>query len=1166
MNNVVSEEEAREATLEYFSGDELAADVAVKKYLLRDIQGNLVEKTPDDIHHRLAKEFARIESNYPDPLTEDEIYNLMKDFKEIIPQGSLMSGIGNNFQIQSLSNCQILPDVIDSYGGIMQQDEWLVQLSKRRCGLGFDISGIRPKGLPTQNSSRTTDGIAVFMERYSRSVREVGQGGRRAALLLSISCHHPEIRTFINIKKNGNAVWGANISIRITDEFLNCVKNKEKVQLRFPVDKNVPHKVEEWVDANELWDEIIASAHAAAEPGLLFDDTIRKYTPSDAFTEEGHRFVSTNPCFAPGTMILTKQGHFPIEDLVGKEVEVWDGLNWVKCNNFRITGENQPVLKITMQDGSFTRVTPYHICILNTGRKVKANELQPGMRLQISETPLIDGQHIERGAYIKGFLTGDGAYDAESEIPLLWVYHTKYSCMPRLINSAREIPAMTIGRRDSIITEPSFGKEDKAKRRSLRGLTCRDYELYSWVTEYKQRLPKGIFNWSVESKHEFIAGVFDADGTAQDSAVKGFHYQLASINKNWLYDIQQLLKTIGVYSKMSLMRKGGVTDFKHRGGVLKVVDCWRLTIPQKYSIKLAAQVIFSRLVSFQDKKLVYNLKPFYNKIVSIENDGIEKKVYCCTVPTTHSLSLSSGNHWGNCGEVPSGAFSSCRLMALNLTSFVRNSFTQNAFFDFERFYAVNYKAQKLMDDTVDLELEAIQKIFDKINSDPEPASVKRNELELWENILRVSKAERRVGLGVTGLGDCLAMLNIKYGSDASISMTEQIYKTLATANNRSSIAMAKERGAFPSWKPGKWDTHPFMQRLIEADPDCKDDLLKYGRRGICLTTTAPTGSLSTLTQTTSGIEPAYLLLYNRRRKVPKEQLHDFVDPVGDCWQTYTVEHHGVKKWKEVTGETDTTKSPYFGATANDIDWVQSVKLQAAAQKYVELAISKTCNLPENVSVDTVKQVYMTAWKSGCKGVTVYRDKSRTGVLIAKDDNNTKFTQHNAPKRPQSLPCDIHQFNLSNNKWVILVGLLDGKPYEVFGGLAKHIGFTDSPLKGTITKRSFKTKNARYDLEVGGQVIEDIANTFDNVDYAALTRMVSLSLRHGANIQYVVEQLLKEKDASMFTMAKSLARTLKHYISEGAKASIKLCESCGAGGTLIYQEGCVKCSSCSFSRC
>jgi len=813
-----------------FGGDELAPDVFLK-YALRNHQGDLLETDPGQLHKRLAKEFARIESKYPNPLSEERILSLLTGFAQVVPQGSPMSGIGNPHQLQSLSNCFVIDQPHDSYGGILFSDQEQVQIMKRRGGVGFDISTIRPKGQPTTNAARTTDGIGVFMERFSNSTREVAQGGRRGALMLTIHCNHPELETFIDIKRDLKKVTGANISIRFTDEFMQAVEKGEDFTLRWPVeatpgDAEITHVV----NARQVWEKFIDAAWTSAEPGALFWDTVVNEGIVDCYQDVGYKTISTNPC----------------------------------------------------------------------------------------------------------------------------------------------------------------------------------------------------------------------------------------------------------------------------------------------------------------------------------------------------------------GEIPLSPYDSCRLMVINLTSFIRNPFTPSASFNFGEFAAVAQDAQRLMDDLVDLEVECVDRILEKIKNDPQPRHVKQIEQDLWEKIRAAGSNGRRTGLGITGLGDALAALGLRYGSAESITVTEEIYKSLATWSHYSSLALAHERGAFPAWDWEKEKDHSYLGKIMQAvdseSPGALEMWRTSGRRNIALTTTAPVGSVSILTQTTSGIEPAFLLSYKRRRKITQGDITsrvDFVDPLGDKWQEYTVYHHWFKKWMDVTGKTDPQESPYWGATANDIDWVNSVKIQAAAQRWVDHSISKTCNLPNSATRETVNDVYLQAWKSGCKGFTVYRDGCRTGVLVQAEEPKPSQPKPLAdgrltPKRSKNLECDIHRANIGGTSWLILVGLTDGKPYEVFCGIPENIEIPKRYKSGTLVKNGKRDGVTTYNLlvpvgEDDNLVFKDIVNLFNNPTQGAFSRTVSLALRHEVPLHYIVEQLQKDKNSDMFSFAKVIARVLKGYIKDGTKSSEKGCPECG-NGDLIYQEGCLSCSSCGWSRC
>jgi ribonucleoside-diphosphate reductase alpha chain len=569
----------------------------------------------------------------------------------------------------------------------------------------------------------------------------------------------------------------------------------------------------------------------------------------------------------------------------------------------------------------------------------------------------------------------------------------------------------------------------------------------------------------------------------------------------------------------------------------------------------------------------------YLVVKSVELTERYEDVYDITVfDNTHTFLMETGIT-GNCGELPLG-LDSCRLLVINLLSFVNNPFTKKAEFDYDLFASVSQKAQRLMDDLIDLEIEKITKIIEKIKADPEPEDVKSIELKMWEQFLQSCQQGRRTGTGITALGDCLAALNIKYGSKKSIDMTGEIYRQLMINTYKSSSIMAEERGAFPIFDAAMEKDHPFISYVLAQDSELKKLYRKSGRRNVALLTTAPTGSVSTQTQTTSGIEPAYMLSYKRRKKInpsDKDARVDFTDPMGDKWQEFMVYHHGVKQWMEITGETDITKSPYHNATANDVDWSASVDLQAAAQKSVDHSISKTCNVPNNATEELISEVYMKAWETGCKGFTVYRDGCRAGVLISNEPKQETKTDTRpttvlsilAPKRPNELICDIKKSKIQGESWTFFVGLFDGKPYEIFGGLSKYVDIPNKYKQGRIVKNGKVNNNSTYNLIIGDgddqMVIKDIASVFENAIYGSFTRTLSLALRHGTPVQYVVEQLQKDKHSDITSFATVISRVFKQYIADGAKTN-QQCPTCKADNSLVYQEGCMKCLQCSFSKC
>lgn len=811
-----TQQQVLDATKAYAGGDELLADVFVTKYALCDNANNFLELTPDDMHHRLAREFARIEAKYPNPMSETQIYDLLKRFSKIIPQGSPQAGIGNPYQIQSLSNCFVIDSPEDSYGGIFRADEEIAQIMKRRGGVGLDMSPIRPKGSATKNAAKTTDGIAVFMDRFSNTCREVAQGGRRGALMLTISVHHPEIITFIKSKIDLQKVTGANISVRISDEFMRAVEADTEYEQRWPVDSTEP-KISMQVRARAVWDEIVLAAWRCAEPGVLFWDTVLKNTPADVYKQ--FRSISTNPC---------------------------------------------------------------------------------------------------------------------SELPL-------------------------------------------------------------------------------------------------------------------------------------------------------------------------------------------------------------------------------------------PAYDSCRLMLMNWLSYVLSPFTPAARADITALRKDVISAQRLMDDLIDLEIEAIDKILAKIDSDPEREAIKLREKDLWLKIRKNTVEGRRTGLGATGLGDALAMLNLKYGSSDSLKMTEYLYQNMCIAAWESSILLAKERGHFPAWDPELEKDHPFIEKMLNlCQPHIREMHKKYGRRNIALTMSSPAGSISIEAECTNAIEPMYVYDYVRRRKLTAddgETKPDFIDALGDKWKEYKIEHAGIKRWREITGKSDVKESPYWGASAAEINYIDSVKMQAAVQQWICHGISKTVNMPNNATVKDVEDVYLTAWRLGCKGVTVYRDGCRDGVLVSADAAAKKKTVSVA--RPKSLQCDIHKVIVRGEPYVVIIGKHNNEPYEVFAGSLDKIDIPKSCKHGVLHKQKKMKNHATYDLEVrikddDNIVFRDVIALFENPTYGALTRLVSMLLRNSVKITDIIDQLKKDKHSDISSFASCIARVLKTYIPDGTKLSA-VCDECEQP-SLQYQSGCVICGSCGASKC
>ncbi len=842
-NKSYTYDEVYSKALEYFDGDQLAARVWSSKYALKDSLGNIFEQTPDDMHHRLAAEFARIESKYPNPMSHDEIFDLFKDFRYIVPQGSPMTGIGNDYQVSSLSNCFVvgLDGTPDSYGGVIRIDEEQVQLMKRRGGVGHDLSHIRPKGMPVKNSALTSTGLVPFMERYSNSTREVAQDGRRGALMLTVSIKHPDSEAFIDAKMTQGKVTGANVSVRIDDDFMQSAIEGKPYRQQFPVDSSDPKVVKE-VDAKSIWEKIIHNAWKSAEPGVLFWDTVARESVPDCYADLGFRTISTNPC----------------------------------------------------------------------------------------------------------------------------------------------------------------------------------------------------------------------------------------------------------------------------------------------------------------------------------------------------------------GEIPLCPYDSCRLMAINLYSYVKNPFTDKAEFDFDLFRKHVAKAQRLMDDIIDLEMEKIDKIISKIDEDPETDEVKSTERHLWEKIRTKTLKGRRTGLGTTAEGDMIAAMGLKYGTPQATDFSENVHRELALAAYGSSVELASERGTFEVYDSEREKQNPYIQRLREASPSLYDEMLKHGRRNIACLTIAPTGTTSLMTRTSSGIEPVFMPVYMRRRKVnPNDaDVHvDYVDDMGDAFEEYIVYHPKFIEWMKVNNIDPTkrytqeeidemlARSPYAGASANDIDWLEKVKMQGRIQKWVDHSISVTINLPEDVSEETVAQLYEEAWRQGCKGCTVYRDGSRSGVLVSVDKKaDVKPGLANVRpfilKRPVELEADVVRFQNNKEKWIAFVGLVDGRPYEIFTGPADDedgIFCPKSVSHGKIIKAIDSAGNKRYDFQFINKrgyktTIEGLSEKF-NPEYWNYAKLISGVLRYGMPIDQVLKLVggLELNSESINTWKMGVERALKKYLPNGTKATGQTCPNCGKE-SLIYQEGCLICTECGTSKC
>lgn len=1251
-------EQVLESSKKYFNGNELSAKVFVDKYALKNNDGEYLELTPEDMHRRIAKELARIErGKFQEPLSEDFIFSKLDRFLELIPQGSPMYGIGNYYQYATLSNCYVIASPSDSYGGIMKADEEIAQLSKRRGGVGCDISNLRPKDAAVKNAARTTSGAVSFMERFSNTLREVGQYGRRGAGMITISVHHPDILDFVNVKRDLTKVTGANISVRLTNEFLEAVDKGTDYELRYPV-VGKP-EISKMVDARQVWSKIIDSAHAMAEPGLLFWDNIIKESPADCYKEDGFETISTNPCITGDTLVLVAdgRGHVPIKQLVeeGKDVDVFcfdqdRRLSISKMRNPRVSGYNQPIYKVLLENGHTIKVTGNHKFLSTNGEYFQAKDLVPGDSLEI--TSVYDSETHNNNVYRYRVLSNRsnnifehkliaeynyGVHSQNYEVhhidhnpknnnPKNLIYidrqdHANYHSIGLNNSNAKSVDndelkkyAITLtkklGRRFSHKEWVQFAKKNNLPmhftqyRRSkcgnitdlakLAALECGVDHLNEdprVVKTYKNMLDMG---YDCEIKDGTVFVYKECENCKSNFTVehsrreRSFCSIKCSSNYNKdIYRDENTKKLNDYFNNKSKSTKNDqvkiFNDLKfklQREPFLKewVAECKESKIPFRFKTKYGFK-------SYEELKNI--AANFNHRVVSVQKVGFDN-VYTGTVDNHHNFFVggweeyTKGGHRKfiyinnlQCGELPLSAGDSCRLLALNLFSFVDNPYTNKAEFNFDRLYKSAQIAQRLMDDIIDLELEAIDRILDKIKSDPENEDVKHREITLWSNIRKACENGRRTGTGITALGDTMAACNIKYGSNESVEFSEKIYQTLKLGCYRSSVDMAKELGAFPVWDKEKEEDHPFLNRIKDENLDLWEDMQKYGRRNISLLTTAPTGSLSieagikvqdkVYHNTTSGIEPLFMTGFTRRKKGnpgDKNFRSDFVDQNGDHWMEFTVYHEPVLAWHSVNQDKNIEENPYSDCCASQIDWINRVRIQSRANLHVDHSISATVNLPESVSKEEVSSIYLEAWKSGCKGITVYRDNCRTGVLVNKtEEKNEAITKTKAPKRPKSLPCNVYHITVKGIPYFVLIGLLNNEPYEVFAGKNKNGNWIVPPsvTNGIVTKKSRGKYHAAFND--GTELLPITAFCEDEEE--ALTRLVSTALRHGADLSFLVHQLEKA-NGDMQSFSKCIARALKKVIKDGTVVSGEECPECQ--NQLVRQEGCISCMNCGFTKC
>lgn len=1312
-----SYEEAKQLCLKYFRGDEIATDAYLNKYALKkDGDKNLIyEPTPDYMHRRLAKEFARIEKKYPNGLSEMDIYSLLEHFKYIVPQGGSMAGIGNPMPV-SLSNCFVIGTKEDSYGAICQTDEEQVQISKRRGGVGHDLSYLRPAGTIVHNAAGTSSGMVSFMERYSHSIREVCQEGRRGALMLSCSITHPQVEDFIDAKLDTGKVTGANISVKLTDKFMNAVKEHKSFEQKFPIDSDAP-SVSRKIDATAIWKKIMYNAWKSAEPGVLFWDTILKESTARLYGDKYEEF-STNPCLTGDTQVMVAdgRGYVPLKTLVdeGKDVPVFclsDRGNLVvkTMRNPRLTGKDKKILKITLENGHVIRCTENHKLLTTNGHYVEAINLVPGMSLQMitksrytfdellgyqmnSKSNLYYGLGINDKLVFEHRLIAEHfyGYDKEHRVThhidgnsLNNDYHNlavltkkehdaihakerqgtgnpiyKIKANPeRFAEYRAKMSDSTSGEKNGMFREDITLEVLKAAGIALckelnRGFSIKEYIAYTKRTlnfTHSNLKHNQLFDPDFES---FVRCCIEESGientywykdsrilrTYSDAISQGYE---TIISRNGIVLVKKICEICGnefwcpyhfreravcshycgILMTAKRNKENPLFGDKIRGNAKRLAQKNKNCQLQVYTVlkyELGREPEFHEWVEkckfigcpwrlgtkfgFRNYNEVVHFGNLYNhRIVSIEEDGYED-VYNGTVDEYHNFIIGGFYEIINdreyeigfvnkqCGEIPLCQYGACVLNCINLYSYVRNPFTSEAFFDLELFKQHVKCAMHLTDDIIDLEQEKVQQIIDKIMSDPEKETTKFTELNLWKKIYDMHTDMRRVGLGITGLGDMLAALNYTYGTKEATEFAASIQQTLAVAAYSTSIELAKERGAFKIWNYETEKDAPFVNRVLAfMSSQTKREYARYGRRNVHCLTIAPTGTVSLMTQTTSGIECVFMPFYVRRRKVEASEPYDFVDKVGDHFQEYVVVHPKLVEWYIATQEPGmdyesaieklskfsstemqalVDKSPYYHATTRDVDWVEKVRMQGEMQKFVDHSISVTVNLPESATEELVSTVYMTAWESGCKGCTIYREGSRDAVLINKEDKKSKKTNllssGHMSKRKPVLPAIVDVIKSRGETFAVLIGIDEGRPYEVFAFKIQpdEVPVFKANKQTTITKVAKKHYSLGHEFDhVWGA--ENILCREGSEEEQAITRMVSTMLRGGRiPLEEIIDQIIKSS-TSIEKFSKALAICLQKFLKDGLVLHEK-CPNCG--GDMISYEGCKKCVNCGQSKC
>lgn len=1133
-------EQAYEASLEYFFGNELATKVFLDKYSLRDKDGNYRELTPDDMHKRLAYQFARIDSEkYGLDLEEryDVYYEAIRLFERIVPQGSPMAAVGNPFQVMSCSNCVVVASPEDSIEGIMRTGEELAQLWKRRAGCGVDVSTLRPEGMKVNNAARTTNGAWSFCDFYSYICRMVAASGRRGALILTMDVHHPDIAKFITMKLDKQKVTGANVSVRYSDEFMKAVCNDTVYEQRWPL-QGTP-KIRRMVRARDIWDLAVKCATESAEPGCIFWDTMCNYLPAHSYP--AFKTQSTNPCQPGWATVLTPDGISTFNQIEIDDI-IWSGTNWTKITNKVCTGVKR-VYAFRTRAGSFYGTEDHYV--IQRGKRLQAR-LANTIDLSVCEVPTTtikpDLQDV-----IDGLVVGDGMVHKASNNKVV----------------------LCIGKDDK------YYHQSEIKNKILKhrpGIQDTAWEIETTVSydelprTFKRFVPDRFLYGSPLKKRGFLRGLYSANGSIVSTRIT-----LKATSKAVVEQVQLMLSSLGIKSYHTVNKEH---DVKFKNGTY--------TCKQSYDVNISVdRCRFRDLIGFihpyKNESLDYICnRPTtgrYKKSYEIVEKELisEEPVYDITVEADEHTYWTGGLLVSNCAELPLSPYDSCRLISQNLTGYILDPFTSQARFNWNMFVSDVEIATQMSDNLVDLELECIERIRKVCGS--------KDEKALWKKFLDSGKNGRRIGLGTHGLGDTLAQLRIKYDSEEALKFVDKLYSTFRDTAYMTSVSLAQQRGAFPAWD---WETEKDNLYINRLPKHVKGDIRAVGRRNISLLTQAPTGSVSICSRTgptfnrygtSSGVEPVYMNSYTRRRKLSDSDdgiRVDFVDELGDKWQHYKVSHGNVQNYLD-TVEGDVSRLPSYFVQAGDIDWQFRVRLQGVEQKYLDHSVSSTLNLPKGTKPDTVGGIYLEAWKHDLKGVTVYVDGSRDGVLVSSTGNGIDPTKRpeeiirmQAPKRPKELECDIHHTQVKGRRYVALVGLLDGEPYEFFGGYPEAMSVPKKYKKGKIIKRA----KGKYRLHIGKNgdsiIIDDIAKILSTPEMGWTTRLISVALRHGTPLQFLVRQL--SKGGGILDFNKVVSRVLKKYIKNGQKVkSSRVCVEC-KGPNLVYQEGCPKCLDCGFTQC